>query len=116
MATDWTTVIHQKDTEISVDMDSYGEEHGYPHLLIKETPKKTHANASEKTYYEKSSTPLFNCQTHAIKMSEVLTYDKHGNLISKIPGKSSFEAITPGSTNSQLESLVCQVHQMVGGQ
>ncbi len=117
-AEDWSSVIKTTESNIAVDMDSYDESKGYPSITTStqyKKPQTIHINNHNLSYIEKRATPLFNCQTHAIKLSRVEMLDKKGKKIANEIAKDQFSPIETGSIDAQIESLVCQVHKMVGG-
>lgn len=117
-AVDWSNVIKNQDANISVDMDSYDEAKGYPSIITKTRftkPQTINVNAKKVSYLEQRAMPQFNCSSHQIKIPAIDMFDKHGKKVATDVSKNQFAPITGGSIDAQLESLVCQVHKMVGG-
>ncbi len=117
-AVDWSNVIKNQDANIAVDMDSYDEAKGYPSIITKTRftkPQTIDVNAKKVIYIEQRAMPQFNCNTHQIKTPTIDMFDKHGKKVTTDTSKNLFTPVMAGSVDAQLESLVCQVHKMVGG-
>jgi hypothetical protein len=117
-AADWSTVIKNQGFIISVDMDSYDETQGYPSIVTKtrfKKPETTEINSKKISFLEQRATPQFNCLTHQIKTPSIDMLDKRGKTVATDTSKNAFSPVATGSIDAQLESLVCQVHKMVGG-
>ena len=117
-AVDWSTVIKSKDAIIAVDMDSYDETNGYPAIITRTKFTKaqtTELNAKKVSYIEQRAMPQFNCSTHQIKTTKLYLFDKQGKKVAAVLNKDQFSQVIADSNDAQLESLVCQVHKMVGG-
>lgn len=117
-AVDWSTVIKNKDAIIAVDMDSYDETSGYPAIITRTKFTKaqtTELNTKKVSYMEQRAMPQFNCSSHQIKTTKLYLFDQKGKKIATILNKDQFSLVIADSSDAQLESLVCQVHKMVGG-
>jgi len=117
-AVDWSTVIKNKDAIIAVDMDSYDETSGYPAIITRTKftkPQTTELSAKKVSYMEQRAMPQFNCSTHQIKITKLYLFDKQEKKVATILNKDQFTQVIADSSDAQLESLVCQVHKMVGG-
>jgi phage terminase small subunit len=67
------------------------------------------------SYIEQRAMPQFNCTTHKIKTPAIKMLDRHGKIVASNSSKNQFNPVIAGSSDAQVESLVCQVHKMVGG-
>ena len=117
-AADWTTISKTKQHEMLVDMDSYNETDGMPYISTKTLftkPQSYRKNALKFSYKESHVTSQFNCTQHTVKNSAKQFVDVHKKLIGSEQGDNAFKPVVAGSKDAALESLVCQVHQMVGG-
>jgi hypothetical protein len=117
-AADWTSISKTKQDEILVDMDSYNESAGIPYVNTKTLfvkPQNYRKNALKFSYTESHSTTQFNCALHKFKTNATQFFDQNKKLVGSEKGDDSFKPITAGSKDTSLESLVCQVHKMVGG-
>jgi hypothetical protein len=118
LGADWSTVIKNKDSVIAVDMDSYDETSGYPAIITRTKFSKvqtTELSAKKVSYIEQRAMPQFNCSTHQIKTTKLYLFDTKGKKIATVLNKDQFTLVIADSSDAQLESLVCQVHKMVGG-
>ncbi|HYN55451.1 MAG TPA: surface-adhesin E family protein [Methylotenera sp.] len=118
MSADWTSIKKTNEYELLVDMDSYNESAGLPFITTKtilNKPKGNALNGKNLLYIEEVSTSLFNCKLHAYKVL-VTHFFQHNKLVGSKKGVMPFEPLEKGSNNASISSLVCQVHQMVGGQ
>ncbi len=117
-AADWTSISKTKQNEMLVDMDSYNESAGIPYITAKTVflmPQNYRKNALRFSYTESHSTTQFNCALHTFKTNATQFFDVNKKLVGSEKGDDSFKPITAGSKDASLESLVCQVHKMVGG-
>jgi hypothetical protein len=117
LSADWTTIKKTKEYELLVDMDSYNESAGLPFITSKTVfnkPKGYASNGKNVLYIKEVSTSLFNCKLHTYKVL-VTHFFQQNKLLSSKKGVTSFEPIEKGSDHAAISSLVCQVHQMVGG-
>ncbi len=117
-AADWTSISKTKQYEVLVDMDSYNESAGIPYISTKTLyvkPQNYRKNALKFSYSESHSTTQFNCSAHTYKINSTQFYSANKKLVGSEKGDIFFKPITAGSKDTELESLVCQVHQMVGG-
>lgn len=117
-AADWTSISKDKQSEILVDMDSYNESDGLPYIVSKTQffkPQIYRKNALEFSYTESLSTTQFNCALHTFKNNSTLFYNASKKRVGSEKNDFSFKPIMAGSKYIPLESLVCQVHKMVGG-
>lgn len=118
VAADWMSISKTKQDEMLVDMDSYNESAGMPYITAKTvflTPQNYRKNALKFSYAESHFTSQFNCTLHTFKNNSMQFYDINKKLVGSEKGDSSFKPIIAGSKDASLESLVCQVHKMVGG-
>ena len=118
LAADWTSISKTKQDEVLVDMDSYNESAGIPYISTKTLyvkPQNYRKNALKFSYSESHSTTQFNCSAHTYKINSTQFYSANKKLVGREKGDISFKPVTVGSKHAALESLVCQVHQMVGG-
>ena len=116
-AADWTSISKTKQDEVLVDMDSYNESAGIPYISTKTLyvkPQNYRQNSLKFSYSESHSTTQFNCSAHTYKINSTQFYSANKKLVGSEKGDISFKAIAAGSKNSELASLVCQVHKMVG--
>lgn len=117
-AADWTTIKKTKDYELLVDMDSYNETQGLPFITANYIFYKTQKHVAGNTkieFTEEHATSQFNCKTRMYKTLESNFYKSKGVLARSLKGDDSFKPIKKNSDNSTIASLVCQVHQMLGG-
>ncbi|MES2580864.1 MAG: surface-adhesin E family protein [Pseudomonadota bacterium] len=117
-AADWTSISKTKQNEMLVDMDSYNESAGIPYITAKTVflmPQNYRKNAFKFSYKESHSTSQFNCALHTFKTNATQFFDANKKLVGSEKGDDSFKPIVAGSKDASLESLVCQVHKMVGG-
>ena len=117
-AADWTSISKTKQDEVLVDMDSYNESAGIPYISTKTLyvkPQNYRQNSLKFSYSESHATTQFNCNAHAYKINSTQFYSANKKLLGSEKGDMSFKPVTAGSKNAALESLVCQVHKMVGG-
>ena len=123
IAADWTSISKTKQGEILVDMDSYNETldnemHALPYISTKTLfvqPQNYRKNALKYSYRESRTTSQFNCTEHTVKNSATQFFDVHKKLVGSEKGDDIFKPVVAGSKDASLESLVCQVHKMVGG-
>jgi hypothetical protein len=117
-AADWTSISKTKQDEVLVDMDSYNESAGIPYISTKTLyvkPQNYRKNALKFSYSESHSNTQFNCRAHTYKINATQFYSANKKLVGSEKGDISFKPVTAGSKDAALASLVCQVHQMVGG-
>jgi len=121
-AADWTSISKTKQAEVMVDMDSYNETDGLPYISTKTLfvqPQNYRKNTLKFSYRESHTTSQFNCTQHTVKHSATQFFDQNNNLNKKLVGNEKgddvFKPVVIGSKDAALESLVCQVHKMVGG-
>lgn len=117
-AADWTTIKKTKDYELFVDMDSYNEADGLPFITAKYTfykPKNLVTGNTKVAFVEEHETTQFNCKTRMYKTLETNFYKSKGVLVRFLKSDDSFKSIKKNSDNATIASLVCQVHQMLGG-
>lgn len=117
-AADWTPISKTKQHEVLVDMDSYNESAGMPYISTKTRyvkPQIYQKSLIKISYSESHSTAQFNCSAHTYKINSTQFYGANKKLIGSEKGDISFKPITADSKEAELESLVCQVHKMVGG-
>ncbi len=117
-AADWTSISKTKQEEVLVDMDSYNESAGMPYISTKTLfakPQNYRKNALHFSFIESHSTSQFNCTQHTIKTNAIQFFDASKKLVSSEKGDAAFKPVIAGSKDAVLESLVCQVHKMVGG-
>lgn len=118
-AADWTSIKKTKDYELIVDMDSYNESAGLPFITTKTIfygTQKSGFKGKPFLYIEELSTNQFNCKLHTYKTLTTHFYQLKHKLVASKDGMQKFEALEKGSNNALISTLVCQVHQMVGGQ
>ena len=118
IAADWTSISKTKHAEMQVDMDSYNETDGLPYISTKTLfihPQNFRKNALKFSYKESHSTSQFNCTEHTVKTSATQFFTQQ-KLVGSEKGDNAFKPMIAGSKEASLESLVCQVHKMVGGQ
>lgn len=119
MSADWTSIKKTKEYQLLVDMDSYNESAGLPFITTKtilNKPKSYALNGKKLLYIAEVSTSLFNCKLHTYKVLMTHFYQQNNKLIDSKKGMQPFEPLEKGSNHASISSLVCQVHQMVGGQ
>ena len=119
LSADWTSIKKTKDYELLVDIDSYNESAGLPFITAKTVfnkPKSYAFKGKNVLYSEEVSTSLFNCKLHTYKVLETHFFQYNNQLVSSKKGVTPFEPLEIGSDHASISSLVCQVHQMVGGQ
>lgn len=117
-AVDWSTIKKTKDYELLVDMDSYNETDGTPFITTKYAfykPKKLVTENTKIEFIEEHVTSLFNCKAQSYKTLESHLFKSKGVLVKSFKNDVSFKPIKKGSDNETIASLVCQVHQMLGG-
>lgn len=117
IAADWTSISKTKQDELLVDMDSYNESAGIPYISTKTLyvkPQNYRNKVSKFSYSESHSTTQFNCSAHTYKINSTQFYSANKKLVGSEKGDISFKPIIAGSKDAALESLVCQVHKMVG--
>lgn len=117
-AADWTSISKTNQDEMLVDMDSYNESAGMPYITAKTVflkPQNYRKNALKFSYIESHATTQFNCALHTFRNHSTQFYDANIKLIGHTKGDDSFKPIVVGSKDAALESLICQVHKMVGG-
>lgn len=117
-AVDWTTIKKIKDYELLVDMDSYNETNGLPFITTKFIFNKAKSLDLDKTkivFIEEHATSQFNCKLKTYKVLETHFFKNKGVLIKSLKSNDSFKPIRKDTDNATIASLVCQVHQMLGG-
>lgn len=117
-AADWTSISKTNQDEMLVDMDSYNETAGLPYISTKTLfvqPQNYRKNGFKFSYRESHTTSQFNCSQHTVKNSAKQFFDAHKKLVGSEKDDDAFKPIVASSKDSSLESLVCQVHKMVGG-
>ncbi|WP_047540457.1 surface-adhesin E family protein [Methylotenera versatilis] len=118
VAADWTSISKTKQEEMLVDMDSYNESAGMPYITTKTLflkPQNYRKNALKFIYSESHSTTQFNCALHTFKTNAMQFFDANKKLVGSEIGDDFFKPVAANSKDAALESLVCQVHKMVGG-
>lgn len=118
VAADWTSISQDKNSEMLVDMDSYNESDGLPYISSKTLflkPQNDRKNGLNFSYSESRSTTQFNCTLHTFKDNATQFYSANKKLVGNKKSDGLFKPISAGSKYAALESLVCQVHKMVGG-
>lgn len=78
-------------------------------------PQNYHKDALTFSYVESQSTSQFNCTQHSIKTHTTQFFDANKKLVGNQKADAAFKPVVAGSKDAALESLVCQVHKMVGG-
>ncbi len=119
MGADWTSIKKTKEYQLLVDMDSYNESTGLPFITTKTVfnkPKGYASNGKNLLYIEEVSISLFNCKLHTYKVLVTHFFQQNNKLVNSKKGVMPFEPLEKGSDHASISSLVCQVHQMVGGQ
>lgn len=119
MSADWTSIKKAKEYELLVDMDSYNESTGLPFITTKTVfskPKGYASNGKNLMYIKEVSTSLFNCKLHTYKVLVTHFLQQNNQLVSSKKGVMLFAPLEKGSDHASVSSLVCQVHQMVGGE
>lgn len=117
-AADWTSISKTKQDEVLVDMDSYNELAGIPYISTKTqfvNPQNYRKNALTFSYTESHSTSQFKCAQHTMKINATQFFDANKKHVGSEKGDDVFKPVFAGSKDAALESLVCQVHKMVGG-
>jgi len=118
MAVEWTSIIHDANHEVLVDIDSYNVSEGFPFLIAKTIHQKpqTFVLPSEKTQYLVSIAKLqFNCKKPMYRTRSIQLLDNNKKLIDTIKINSQFKKIEANTDAFSIGQLTCQVHQMVGG-
>ena len=118
-ATDWASIKKNKGYELLVDMDSYNESEGLPFITAKTVfngLKSFDINGEKVSYIEEHSTSQFNFKLHTYKVLETHFYQPKNKPVGNQKGLKPFKPLEKGSAHASIASLVCQVHQMVGGQ
>lgn len=117
-AADWTSIKKSKDYELLVDMDSYNETDGLPLITAKyvfNKPKNPVIDSTKIGLNEEHVTTQFNCKLQLYKTLATHYFKRKGELLETKNGEGSFNPIKKESDNAIIASLVCQVHQMLGG-
>jgi hypothetical protein len=117
-AIEWTTIKKTEDYELFVDMDSYNESQGLPFITAKYAfykPKNLVVGNTKIVFIEEHATSQFNCKLKSYKTLETNFYKSKGVLVRFLKGDDSFKPIMKNYDNATIASLVCQVHQMLGG-
>jgi hypothetical protein len=112
-ATEWERIIDKPSDMIFVDLDSYSSKNGYPSMLIKTVSKSAvhHLNKNSLKPETKIYRAQFDCAQHLVKKMEA-----NKNVLAPVEYSSNqFKPVLPQSLDQEIESLVCQVHKMVGG-
>ena len=118
ISADWTSINKTKQAEMLVDMDSYNETDGLPYISTKTLfvqPQNYRKNVVKFSYKESHTTSQFNCTEHTVNNSATQFFDVNKKLVGNEKGDAFFKPVVAGSKDAALESLVCQVHKMVGG-
>lgn len=118
-ATDWSSVIQSPESEVLVDMDSYSSAAGLPLISTQTKFKSAQTYRQQQTtwhYLRTTSQAQFNCTQHSVRNVDIAFYNAQDQLLGHKKGNKAFEKVQPNSVNQQLESLVCEVYKMVGGQ
>lgn len=115
-ATEWEQIIQKSDRKVLVDLDSYTVGNGYPIMTTKTIFTKPQSNTreSKKSYISKVTTSQYNCEQHTFKNLHTLYLDQKNRTVDKTSSL-DYNAIRKDSIDQEIESLVCQVHKMVGG-
>ena len=119
LAVEWTSIIKKADYEIVVDIDSYNVANGFPYILTKTLFKKEQAysNKTQSIHYQHQvKNTQFNCKQPLFKVTSIDFYNKKNKLLLSEKIAADFQPIVLGSDELSVAQLVCQVHQMVGGQ
>ncbi len=114
-ADDWESIIKAQDVEILVNLDSYNVVAGYPVMTTKSIFKKQQIEKGQKPYWAKVTTAQYNCAAHMVKPTQTILLDKKLNEIAKLAPAKQFSPVSSGTTDGQVETLVCQVNKMLGG-
>jgi hypothetical protein len=118
-ATDWASIKKNKNYELLVDMDSYNESEGLPFITAKtvfNSPKNFDLNGKNVGVIAEHSINQFNCKLHTYKILETHFYQEKNKLIGSQKRFKPFKPLEKGTDSAVIAGLVCQVHQMVGGQ
>lgn len=118
VAEDWETIITTQSYDVLVDLDAYNVQDGLPYITFNTAYKATqsyHMNAVQFDYLQKHTTTQFDCAAHTYKNLKTVYYKQNKQVVGRGGSQNKFSAIPPNSTLASLESLVCQVHKMVGG-
>jgi hypothetical protein len=116
---EWSSIIKNADHEIFVDIDSYDVANGIPYILTKTTFKNTqslHLNKKSVMYQYQVKNTLFNCKQAVFKVTSIDFYSKQNQLLITQKPTTALMPIITGTDEYAVGQLVCQVHQMVGGQ
>lgn len=119
VAEEWSSIIKKKEYEIFVDIDSYNQENGWPFMTTKTvyiTPQLLNKKPSSSTYVTHLAQWQFNCKNPVYRMRFSTFLDQKNKVTSQQAPMKNFQTIPAGSDIFSIGQLVCQVHQMVGGQ
>lgn len=119
LAADWESIAQTASYEMLVDIDSFNVEAGHPYMTANTVYKTTQTydgHGVKFNYLTKHTTTQFNCQAHTYKQLKTLYYNANQRVVGHTKAQAQFNKIIPNSTMATLESLVCQVHKMVGGE
>jgi len=119
LAVEWTSIITKPKYEILVDIDSYDMANGYPFILTKTVFKQEQSlltKAPNKPYIYTIKKMQFNCKNPLFKVNSTDFFNRKDKLVGKDNAKHEFSPIIQGTDEFSVGQLVCQVHQMVGGQ
>jgi hypothetical protein len=116
---EWDSIIKNVNTEVFVDIDSYNVVNGLPYILTKTIFNNTQSlNSNKKSVmfqYQVKNT-LFNCKQAMFKVTSIDFYNKQNQLLITQKPTTILMPIIAGTDEYAIGQLVCQVHQMVGGQ
>ncbi len=118
-AADWESIKKTKDYVLMVDMDSYNETDGKPLITAKTIYTRTQqltSNGKKFAFIEMHATHQFNCKAQTYRMLNTHYYAQKQILVTSLTGKATDEPIAAHADVATTASLVCQVHQMLGGQ
>lgn len=117
-AADWETIITTSDYDVIVDLDAYNVLDGLPFITSNTRYKTTqpfHVRSVQFAYIQKHITMQFDCDAHTYKHLKTVYFNQQMQLVGRAKAQTNFYAVQPNTTVASLESLVCQVHKMVGG-
>jgi hypothetical protein len=118
-AVEWSSIVKKNDYEVLVDIDSYNVTQGYPFILSKTiyTKAQNRQNGTSAIHYQyQLKNTQFNCKQALFKVTSMGFYTGQNKVLLKEKPRTNFQVITPNSDESAVGQLVCQVHQMLGGQ
>ena len=124
LAADWESIIKTPQYEILVDIDSFNVRDGYPFIEAKKvfkTPQRYQYKGNYFMVLEHHSVTQFDCKLHRYKELGADYYNQDNQhkalqLVHHQNPSTVFQPVINNTNHAALESLVCQVHKMVGGQ